>query len=220
MYAGHFLTSLDMAGISVTLLALTDEREAALDAPTTAPGWPGGGLCLASKPMVPMPQLEPLAPVGGGITPSAATGAAALLGACIQAACDSMLSAAEQLNDWDRLCGDGDTGDQRVTHGWHAGDTRVTHWPACHASSLLINTHCLVCASHACRPSSDLRHLTRVSFHPVCTLWCNQTGTGDTLRAGAEAVSAALQGGTYALDDPATCLAQVGGWRGVSLHAV
>jgi dihydroxyacetone kinase len=39
-YAGSFLTSLDMAGISISMLGVDDERLCWLDAPTTAPAWP------------------------------------------------------------------------------------------------------------------------------------------------------------------------------------
>ena len=40
IYAGTFLSSLDMAGISISLLGLNDERLRWLDAATTAPAWP------------------------------------------------------------------------------------------------------------------------------------------------------------------------------------
>ena len=40
IYAGTFLSSLDMAGISISVLGINDERLGWLDAPTTAPAWP------------------------------------------------------------------------------------------------------------------------------------------------------------------------------------
>ena len=40
IYAGSFLTSLDMAGISISLLGVDDERLRWLDAATAAPAWP------------------------------------------------------------------------------------------------------------------------------------------------------------------------------------
>ncbi|HEX2571754.1 MAG TPA: dihydroxyacetone kinase subunit DhaK, partial [Polyangia bacterium] len=39
-YAGTFLTALEMAGVSLSLLKIDDARLAALDAPTEAPAWP------------------------------------------------------------------------------------------------------------------------------------------------------------------------------------
>ena len=40
VYAGTFLTALEMAGVSLSLLQVDDARLAALDAPTEAPAWP------------------------------------------------------------------------------------------------------------------------------------------------------------------------------------
>ena len=40
IYAGTFLSSLDMAGISISVLGLNDDRLRWLDAATTAPAWP------------------------------------------------------------------------------------------------------------------------------------------------------------------------------------
>jgi ATP-dependent dihydroxyacetone kinase len=40
LYSGTFVSSLDMAGISVSLLRVNDERLRWLDAPTSAPTWP------------------------------------------------------------------------------------------------------------------------------------------------------------------------------------
>jgi len=40
IFAGTFLSSLDMAGISISVLGLNDERLRWLDAETTAPAWP------------------------------------------------------------------------------------------------------------------------------------------------------------------------------------
>lgn len=40
IYAGTFLSSLDMAGISISVLGINDDRLRWLDAPTTAPAWP------------------------------------------------------------------------------------------------------------------------------------------------------------------------------------
>jgi len=40
IYAGTFLSSLDMAGVSISVLGLNDERLRWLDAATSAPAWP------------------------------------------------------------------------------------------------------------------------------------------------------------------------------------
>jgi dihydroxyacetone kinase len=57
VHAGACVTSLDMAGVSLTLMALDARRAAALDAPTSAPGWPaaGGAAPRSGKPPLPLP---------------------------------------------------------------------------------------------------------------------------------------------------------------------
>ena len=58
IYAGTFLSSLDMAGISISLLGVNDEWLQFLDSPTTAPAWPNaakqrpGQLKLQQAPVV------------------------------------------------------------------------------------------------------------------------------------------------------------------------
>ena len=49
LYAGTFLSSLDMAGISISVLSLNDERLRWLDADTTAPAWPNVSKRRAGK---------------------------------------------------------------------------------------------------------------------------------------------------------------------------
>jgi hypothetical protein len=56
VYVGPIMTSLDMAGISLTLLLLDDPRARLLDAPTAAPGWPAASaLRVRGKVPVPVP---------------------------------------------------------------------------------------------------------------------------------------------------------------------
>ena len=56
VYVGSFMTSLDMAGVSLTLLLLDDLRTCLLDAPTCAPGWPAAcALRVPGKLPAPVP---------------------------------------------------------------------------------------------------------------------------------------------------------------------
>ena len=55
VFAGTFLSSLDMAGISISVLGLNDERLRWLDAATTAPAWPN---VLRQPPGKPAAQTE------------------------------------------------------------------------------------------------------------------------------------------------------------------
>ena len=45
-----FVTALDMAGASLTVVPLDDELVALWDAPTSAPGWPPGSTWTPSRP--------------------------------------------------------------------------------------------------------------------------------------------------------------------------
>ena len=54
IYAGTFLSSLDMAGISISVLGVNDERLRWLDAVTTAPAWPN---VLKERPGRPEAQI-------------------------------------------------------------------------------------------------------------------------------------------------------------------
>ncbi|MGG5888988.1 dihydroxyacetone kinase family protein [Falsiroseomonas sp. HC035] len=70
-WAGNFMTALEMPGCSLSLMRLDAARLARLDAPATAPAWPGGGM-LVPRRVVAAPPAEaatsatapgPLAPV-------------------------------------------------------------------------------------------------------------------------------------------------------------
>jgi dihydroxyacetone kinase len=109
LYAGTFLSSLDMAGISISLLGLNDERLRWLDAETTAPAWPN---VLKQRP----------GELGGEITPTVgkepprvANQAAQTEGGkraklAIEAACKALMAAEDELSEMDRVTGDGDLG--------------------------------------------------------------------------------------------------------------
>ena len=107
VYAGTFLTSLDMAGISISVLGLNDERLRWLDAPTTAPAWPN---VLRQRPGKADSGIETdvstSAPVGGG----ARTETGRQAKRAIEAACRGLIDAEEELTEMDRVTGDGDLG--------------------------------------------------------------------------------------------------------------
>ena len=66
IYAGSFLTSLDMAGMSISLLGVDDERLRWLDAATTAPAWPNFPRQKPRRSEV-RPNLEPKAANGAEV---------------------------------------------------------------------------------------------------------------------------------------------------------
>jgi dihydroxyacetone kinase len=109
-YAGTFLSSLDMAGISVSVLGLNDERLRWLDAATTAPAWPGA---LKQRPGSPDAQFTLQASVTAH-APAAGKSAQTETGGktkkAIEAACKALINAEHELTELDRISGDGDLG--------------------------------------------------------------------------------------------------------------
>lgn len=100
VWAGTFLTAIDMAGISLSLMLLDDERLASLDAPTNAPAWMRPGLLQGET--LPAPQL-PQAPAASGQADPAVLSA-------LMAGCKALIDAEPELTRMDQIVGDGDIG--------------------------------------------------------------------------------------------------------------
>lgn len=107
VYAGTFLSALEMAGVSLTVLPVDDHRLARLDAATDAPAWPSAADRPRSRSTVaaPAPTPEPGPSAGPSTT---ATGRR--LGAAITAAARSLIDAEARLTELDQAVGDGDLG--------------------------------------------------------------------------------------------------------------
>jgi triose/dihydroxyacetone kinase / FAD-AMP lyase (cyclizing) len=109
IFAGTFLSSLDMAGISISVLGLNDDRLRWLDAPTMASAWSNASRQRPGKPQV---QMEPefrtstVVPASSG----AKTEAAKRTRSAIEAACKALIAAENELTEMDRITGDGDLG--------------------------------------------------------------------------------------------------------------
>jgi dihydroxyacetone kinase len=109
VYSGVFMSSLDTAGISLSLLRVDDERLRLLDAPTLAPGWPAvppvrGGPAEART--IATHALES----GGVPTPEVRTPAGKLFRNAATAACEALFAAENRLTMLDQAVGDGDLG--------------------------------------------------------------------------------------------------------------
>jgi dihydroxyacetone kinase len=109
IYAGTFLSSLDMAGISISVLGVDDDRLRWLDAGTTAPAWPN---ILKQRPTKPLAKIEsklytdtPLPAANSSQSETAEKNKQA-----IEAACGALIAAESELTRLDRLTGDGDLG--------------------------------------------------------------------------------------------------------------
>jgi ATP-dependent dihydroxyacetone kinase len=105
-WCGNFMTALEMPGFSLSLLAVDDPRLDRLDAPSTAPAWPGGGRIGARRAIIAAATRPP-----SGV--SAAAGTSPLGGAVYRAAlavADALEHAEAHLTDLDSRVGDGDLG--------------------------------------------------------------------------------------------------------------
>lgn len=104
---GNYVTSLEMAGASVSLLLLDDELEELLEAPAASPFFRQGGA------VAPVPRAEAVAAVGPAVAATAAHGSSgptSPLGRVLTAAIGAMPAHQEELRDLDARLGDGDLG--------------------------------------------------------------------------------------------------------------
>jgi len=104
VYAGTFLSSLDMAGISISVLGLNEDRLRWMDAATTAPAWPN---LLKQPPGEPSFEIATRATVSSG---TAQVGLGEKPKRAIEAACQALILAEGELTELDRMTGDGDLG--------------------------------------------------------------------------------------------------------------
>ncbi|HTU19271.1 MAG TPA: dihydroxyacetone kinase subunit DhaL [Gemmataceae bacterium] len=109
VYMGTFLSSLEMAGVSLSVLPVDDRRLSRLDAPTDAPAWPNA----AARPRMPKPETAafPRAATAVSNLPTAPrTPLGEQLGVKIRAATTALIDAAPRLTQMDQVVGDGDLG--------------------------------------------------------------------------------------------------------------
>jgi len=122
-WCGNFLTALDMPGASLSLLKVDDELLALLDAPASAPAWPGGGK-LNDAPVL---QVEHASDEALAITAPTPMGDAVRKAS--HAAARALLAAEDELTELDTKAGDGDLGAslrrgaeailELPDHAWH-----------------------------------------------------------------------------------------------------
>lgn len=103
-YVGSFMTSLDMGGVSMTVVRTSDDVLRCLDKETTAPAWvPSAVLDTPRQHEIPYKPSAFAEKVSGG---------APVLGASVilQVVCDKLVALEPQLTEYDTVCGDGDCG--------------------------------------------------------------------------------------------------------------
>ncbi len=109
IYAGTFLSSLDMAGISISILGLQDGWLSLLDAPTSALAWPNVSKQRSTNRAT---EVAPIVRSNLSIPthPAVRTETGRLTKRAIEAACDALIAAESELTEMDRIVGDGDLG--------------------------------------------------------------------------------------------------------------
>jgi dihydroxyacetone kinase len=112
VYTGSFMTSLDMAGFSITVMKADQAILQLLDAPTKAPSWPVGvdGNHPPAKIPVPVPPSRSAKSDETLSRPQQLSEQGIVLEAAIQAAATAVINYRDNLNEWDSKVGDGDCG--------------------------------------------------------------------------------------------------------------
>uniref|UniRef100_A0A667YYG6 Triokinase/FMN cyclase n=1 Tax=Myripristis murdjan TaxID=586833 RepID=A0A667YYG6_9TELE len=99
--SGSFMTSLEMAGVSLTLMKADQDVLRLFDAKTSAPAWPNlSSVCVSGRDYTTDPpamasHVSPLSPV---------------MRKALENVCSTLLQQQEELNSLDRAAGDGDCG--------------------------------------------------------------------------------------------------------------
>ncbi|XP_062973060.1 triokinase/FMN cyclase isoform X2 [Elgaria multicarinata webbii] len=109
-FVGSFMTALEMAGVSITLLLVDDELLSLLDADTAAVAW-----SQPAKVPVSGQKRERIAPKEGPeeeetFSAGGTVSASPQMRLVLERVCNTLLSLQEELNDLDRAAGDGDCG--------------------------------------------------------------------------------------------------------------
>jgi triose/dihydroxyacetone kinase / FAD-AMP lyase (cyclizing) len=125
IYAGTLLSSLDMAGISISVLGLNGDRLRLLDAATEAPAWPNA---LKQPPGKAAAQIAAEVVVEVSSGNGAQTEAGRKTKQAIEAACKALIDAEGELTEMDRVTGDGDLG-ASMARGARAVQDAVATYP-------------------------------------------------------------------------------------------
>ncbi|GMY24054.1 putative 3,4-dihydroxy-2-butanone kinase [Fagus crenata] len=112
VYTGSFMTSLDMAGFSISIMKADETILQRLDAATKAPYWPVGvdGNHPAAKIPVPMPPSRSTKSDESFSQPPQLSQEGHILEVAIEAAANAVINLRDSLNEWDGKVGDGDCG--------------------------------------------------------------------------------------------------------------
>ncbi|XP_026659968.1 putative 3,4-dihydroxy-2-butanone kinase isoform X2 [Phoenix dactylifera] len=112
VYTGSFMTSLDMAGFSITVMKSDPTILQHLDAPTKAPYWSVGAEGDRPPAKIPVPVPPSCSSRSNEMItqPQELSEQGCILEAAIQAAANEIINLRDKLNEWDTKVGDGDCG--------------------------------------------------------------------------------------------------------------
>ncbi|XP_028785057.1 putative 3,4-dihydroxy-2-butanone kinase isoform X1 [Neltuma alba] len=112
VYTGSFMTSLDMAGFSISIMKADPVILQRLDASTKAPYWPvaADGNHPPAKIPVPVPPSWSAKSDEPQSRPSQLNEQGQILEAAIEASANAIINLKDSLNEWDSKVGDGDCG--------------------------------------------------------------------------------------------------------------
>jgi len=119
VYTGAFLTAIEMAGVSLSVMRVDDQRLARLDTRTTAPAWPTAQSHARSIPAGRVrtpPETSTAGQLTGKTLPPPATPSGIQLAHALSAVIDALTLNETALNELDRAVGDGDLG-QNLSRG-------------------------------------------------------------------------------------------------------
>ena len=120
MLVGTIVSSLDMAGVSISVMHLTDDVCSLLDAPTEAPAWPRVVSCPQIKPRQPLSAQSSMAAQerlnSASAAASSGTSESHVLVRVLRSCANACIAAEPELTRQDRISGDGDCG-QTIKQG-------------------------------------------------------------------------------------------------------
>ncbi|XP_031374939.1 putative 3,4-dihydroxy-2-butanone kinase isoform X2 [Punica granatum] len=131
VYTGSFMTSLDMAGFSISVMKADQSFLQRLDAATKAPAWPVGADGKHISPKVPIPLPSSCLKESNElpIRPPKLSQHGLVLEAAIEAAANAVINIRDSLNEWDAKAGDGDCGSTMFKGATSILEDLKTHYP-------------------------------------------------------------------------------------------
>jgi dihydroxyacetone kinase len=189
--SGSLITSLEMAGVSLTLLKLTPELLPYLDAETLAPGWPratvgrgGSRTRLDSDPVTCHSDSSPTAQDTRDKEPSTTIGR--MMRSCVAEVCEVLIRNEERLNDLDRGSGDGDCG-STLTAGSTAIKERLSVMDWDNPRQVLLSLASVV-ENHMGGTSGALYSLFLTAGATADVSWSDSVSWATAMHAGVQAI--------------------------------